>query len=337
MRNHARPPIPIRTPGDVPQGKPVTNEPAAPRLNARQLAFRSVRLVLAGALVSFAARYARTAITTASSEQAYINAEITALRAPIAGQVRLDLSGSGRAIRAGEVLFRVENARFGNEQAVSQLNFVSELADRLQAESEEAALRLERQEEVTQLHEKMFAEQILPRLEMIEERSKLALARTILTNKLALAKKAAERVAELTRQVELQQSAVVTMPFDGVAWTIRARDGAQLAQNETAVEVINPRRIWVDAFFHDRHADKLSVGTDVSVETQSGEVLSRGRVESVRAGVGRIPFDGVAAVSAADNAPRRIAVRVRLESKTPFEANEFLGVGRNVVVKVTRP
>lgn len=316
---------------EMAKGKSMANQP---RINARQLAFRCVRLTLAGGLVSCAVMYARTALITARSEQAYINAEITGLRAPIAGQVRLEPIASGRTIRAGAALFSIENARFGNEQAVSQLNFVTELADRLQAESEEAAVRLERQEEVTRLHGKMFAEQILSRLELIEEQSKLALARTILTNKLALAKKAAERVSELTRQVQLQHNAIVTMPFDGLAWTVPAKNGAQLALNETVIEVFNPSRIWVDAYFNDRHANKLLVGREVTVETQQGELISRGRVEFVRAGVGRIPFDGVTAVSPSEYAPRRIAVRVRLESGVPFAASQFFGLGRNVVVRV---
>ena len=316
---------------EIANGRSTVKEP---RINVRQLAFRCVRLTLAGGLVSCAVMYARTALTTARSEQAYINGEITALRAPIAGQVRLEPIASGRTIRAGETLFSIENPRFGNEQAVSQLNFVTELAERLQAESEEAAVRLERQEEVTRVHEKMFAEQILSRLELIEEQSKLALARTVLTNKLTLAKKAAERAADLTRQVQLQQNAVVKMPFDGLAWTVPAKNGAQLALNETAIEVINPSRIWVDAYFNERHASKLLVGSQVTVETPQGELISRGRVEFVRAGVGRIPFDGVTAVSPSDYTQRRIAVRVRLESEIPFEASQFFGLGRNVVVRV---
>ena len=309
-----------------------TGNPLRP--NIRQRLFRCVRLTLAGGLVSCAVMYARSVLTTARSEQAYINGEITALRAPIPGQVRLEPPGSGRALQAGATLFSIENVRFGNEQAAAQLNWVTELAQRLQAEGDEAAVRLQRQDEVTRIHEKMYAEGIIPRLEVIEEQAKLALAGTILTNKLALAKKAAERLAELTQQVQLQQSAVVKMPFDGVAWTVPAKNGAQVAINETVVEVIDPGKIWVDAFFHERHAEKLVVGSEVNVETERGEFVCRGRVESVRSGVGRIAYEGVAAVSPTEYTQRRVSVRVRLEDATPFEASQFFGVGRSVVVTV---
>jgi multidrug resistance efflux pump len=303
-----------------------------PRLIARQRLFRCVRLTLAGGLVSCAMIYARSVFTTARSEQAYINGEITALRAPIPGQVRLEPFGSGRTIRAGATLFRIENARFGNEQAAAQLNWVTELAQRLQAESQEAAMRLQRQEQVTRIYEKMWADQIIPRLDLLEEQSKLAFAATVLTNKLALAKKAAERLAELTEQVQLQQSAVVRMPFDGLVWAVPAKTETQVAVNEAVLEVINPGRMWVDAFFHERHAKKLLIGSEVTVETQQGDFRCRGRVELVRAGVGRIAYDGLAAASPMEHTQRCIAVRVRLEEATPFEANHFYGMGRSVVV-----
>jgi multidrug resistance efflux pump len=301
-------------------------------LNGRQIVFRCVRLTLAGVLVSSAAMYARTVFTTARSEMAYINAEITTLRAPIAGQVRLEPIGSGRAVAAGSALFTVENARFGNEQALAQLNWAQQSAEQLQAESEEAVVRLRHQEEVTRIHEKMFSEQVIPRLQLIEERSKRDLASAVLSNKAFLAAKAAARVAELTRQVELQHTAAVAMPFAGVPWTTSAKNGAQLAVNEPVVEVINPAQMWVDAFFAERHSSKLAIGAEVDVKTPRGEVIGRGHIESVRAGVGRIPFEGVAAVSPSEYTAQRVAARVRLDSMTPFPASEFFGVGRGVVV-----
>jgi multidrug resistance efflux pump len=294
--------------------------------------FRSVRLVAAGALVATAAVYARTAVITARSDHAYINAEITALRAPIAGQVRIEAFAPGRTIRMDSPLFTIENARFGNEQAVAQLNWATESAERLRAESDEAAVRLRHQEEVTRLHEKMFAEQVIPRMQLIEEQAKRDLEAAVLSNKVALAQKATERVAELTKQAQLQQAAAVTMPFDGVAWASPAKTGAQIAVNEPVLEVINPKQMWVDAYFPERHAGKLRVGAEVKVETARGDLIGRGTVETVRAGVGRIPFDRVAAVSPIEYVAQRIAVRVRLNSRLPFEASEFFGVGRSVVV-----
>jgi multidrug resistance efflux pump len=320
----------VRAPVPAPAAPAASVE--APELNARHILFRSLRLIVAAALVTCAAMYARTALTVTRSERAYINAEITPLRAPIAGQVRIESFAPGEMIRASSPLFSIENARFGNEQALAQLNWATESAERLHAEADEAAVRLRHQEEVARLHEKMFAEQIIPRMQLIEEQSKRDLNAAVLSNKLALAQKAAQRVAELTKQSQLQQAAAVTMPFDGVAWASPAKNGAQIAVHEPVVEVINPQQIWVDSFFSERHARKLKVGAEVKIETPRGELIGRGAVETVRAGVGRIPFERIAAVSPVEYVAQRIAVRVRLNSATPFHSSEFFGVGRSVIV-----
>ena len=325
-------PVPSERKNGNPMAQPAPEISEDRKFSVRRFTFRCLRVTLAGAIITTATVYTRNSLTTARSAQAYINGEITALRAPIPGQIRIEAIASGRTLRAGTALFQIENARFGNEQALSQLNWVTELAQRLRAESEEAAVRYRQQEQVLRVHERMFAEMIIPRLELVEEQNKLALAGTVMTNKLVLAQKADERVAELKKQAELQETALVTMPFDGAAWAIPARNGAQVALHETVLEVINPERVWVDAFFHERHTDKLAIGNVVIISTPDGAPIGRGVVESIRGGVGRIPFDGVVAVASDNHSQKRVAVRVRLESENPFDASQFFGVGRNVVV-----
>ncbi|HKS37252.1 MAG TPA: HlyD family efflux transporter periplasmic adaptor subunit [Verrucomicrobiae bacterium] len=287
---------------------------------------------MAAALLSGGMLYARAIFTTATSDQAYINAEITALRAPIDGQLFLEASGSGRMLSAGAALFRIKNPRFGNQAAVSQLNWVKELAERLRVEGDEAAIRFQTQKEIYELHQKLFAEKLISRLAFLEEQTRLALAGSALTNKQAQAAQAEERCREMEGQVALQKEAAVAMPFDGIVWSVPARNGAQVSVHEAVLEVVDPKRVWVDAFFHERHAEKFAVGTPVNVRTIDRNAVWCGTVESVRGGVGRIPYDGVTAVSPGDYTRRRIAVRVRMNSDSPFDASRFLGVGRSVVV-----
>jgi membrane fusion protein (multidrug efflux system) len=298
----------------------------------RQTIFRCARLVLAGALVSSAGIYARKCFTTATSERAYINGEITAVRAPIAGQLHFERIEPGKLVRAGSPLFSIENARFGNQEAMSQLNWVKELAERLRTESDEAALRFRQQQEVYPLQEKLYAEKLISRLMLLEEQNKLELARAAMDSRQALAIRAEQRAAEVLKQVELQKTAIIQMPFDGAAWAVRSKTGAEISLHETVVELIDPKHLWVDAFFHERHAQKLAVGATVHVRAIDGGEVCTGTVESVRAGVGRIAFAGETAVAPGGYAPRRIAVRVRLDSDSALSAGEFFGVGRSVVV-----
>src|SRR5262249_19344258 len=116
-------------------------------VNTRRLFFRALRLALSGALLSSAAFYTREVVEQATSEQAYINGEITGLRAPISGQLNLQ-AAPGHVLRAGDTIFTIENPRVGNQEVSSQLNWVTESAERLQAEGEETALRFKQQEEV---------------------------------------------------------------------------------------------------------------------------------------------------------------------------------------------
>ena len=256
---------------------------------------RATRMAISLRRVVTRAKSRFVTLTSATSEQAYINAEMTVLRAPIEGQLRLEPVQPGARIVRGATLFRVENPRFGNQEAMAQSNWLRELTGRLQAEADEAAVRCQQQEQVYRLHEKMHEEKLISRLAFLEEETKLALARTALTNKLVQARQAEARAREVERQVELQKEAMVQMPFDGVAWTIPAKSGAQLAAHEPVLQVIDPRRIRVDAFFHEKYAPKLRVGARVTIRALDGGDHWPGRVESVRGGVGRIAFEDFAA------------------------------------------
>jgi multidrug resistance efflux pump len=319
------------SPSPVPRA--VENTPAPSR--ARQLAFRCVRILVAAGILSTVAFYTREFVDHPGSEQAYINGEITALRAPIAGQVQFDALAPGHSLPAGMELFTIENTRFGNQEVAAQLNFAGESVERLQAESEEAALRFKQQEEVYRIHQKLYDEKVLSRLALLEEQTKLEVAGAVMTNKQTLAVQARDRCATIKRQVELQRAAVVKMPFDGVAWAVSAKNGAEVSTHETVVEILDPKRIWVDAFFQEKHAQKLAIGTAVEVRTADGAVRCGGTVEWVRAGVGRIPCEGTAAVAPGDYIRRRVAVRVKLDAECAFRGNEFFGVGRSVIVTVS--
>ena len=326
QQNGPPPPAPAALPAEA---------KGSPPGQTRRIFFRAFRLALSGGLMWSVVFYTRDVVDQARSEQAYINGEITGLRAPISGQLHLE-TASGRLLRAGDNVFSIENTRFGNQEVSSQLNWVTESAERLEAESDEAALRFKQQEEIYRVHQKLFDEQVLSRLVLLEEQTKLEVARAAMTNKQTLAAQAKERWRNTQRQVELQRAATVKMPFDGVAWAVPAKNGAEVSTHETILEVLDPKRIWVDAFFAEKHLQKIEVGTAVQVRTLDGAFRCDGVVELVRAGVGRIPYEGQAAVNLGESPRRRVAVRIRLDAGHAFTSSEFFGVGRNVFVTLAR-
>lgn len=298
----------------------------------RRLLFRGVRLLLAGGLGLGATYLAQRQLTEVRSDQAFLNAPITALRASIAGQLQMEPLEPGAAVRCGQLLFRVENPRFGNLEAMSQLNWVQELVDRLRVESIEAELRHTKQEQIFQHHAALFREKLVSRLEYLEEESKAALCQAAMTQKRDQLRAAEARRREVDQHLALQKQAVTTMPFDGVVWAVRAQQGGEVNAQEPVLHVFDPKRAWVDAFLHEKHADKFQAGTAVLIRTVDGRETWRGRVDSVRAGVGRMDPESCVAVPAGDLSRRRIAVRVKLDSPPPFNASQFFGVGRSVVV-----
>lgn len=328
---------PMTSPGGTQEWKQVRNsstgDPESERAAARRrFVFRCVRLTLAGGMLLGAGTYARNTFLSLTSERAYISAELTELRAPIDGQLLLEPVRPGTQISAGTVLFRVENLRYGNAGAMSQFSWVRELAERLKVENEDAVVRYQQQERLFQIHEKLYREKLISALAFLEEETKLALARTAMTNKQAQLGQAEARCWEVERQLALQKEAVVAMPFDGTAWSIAARNGAQVSTHESVLQIIDPERIWVDAFFDERHAGKFAVSTPVVVRTADGKGTWQGRVESIRGGVGRIPSENFAAGGQGESMRRRISVRVKMDPPKLYDASQFFGVGRSVVV-----
>lgn len=298
----------------------------------RRQVFRGFRLLLAGGLGLAAACLVQRQWTQVQSDQAFLNASITALRAPFTGQLQMEPMEPGTVLQSGQPVFRVENPRFGNLEAMAQLNWIQELVDRLRAETTEAELRDARQEQIFQHHESLFRGKLVSRLEYLEEESKVALCHAALTQKRERLRAAEARSQAMERHLELQRQSVATMPFAGVVWALLPQEGGEVSAQETVLRVFDPKRIWVDAFMHEKHAGKFQAGTPVLVRTLDGREKWAGRVESIRAGVGRMDPEGCVAVPPGELSRRRIAVRVKLEAAPPFSAAEFFGIGRSVVV-----
>lgn len=302
----------------------------------RRAAFRGFRLLSAGGLILTAAFFGRDVFFSVESDQAYINAPILSVRAPIGGRLQLDALEPGTPITQGTTLFRVENLRFGNLETMSQLNWIRESVERLRAELAEAELRFAKQEQVFQHHDKLYQRELIPRLEHLEQENKVELCRATTTSKRDHLRSAEMRQTELERHLALQKQAEVAMPCDGVIWAVSAQDGSELAPHEAVLLALDPRRIRVDAFVHEKNAERFQVGARVSVRMVDSKETWPGRVESVRAGVGRVDHESLVAVPAGQVSRRRVAVRVKLDAPPPFAATQFYGVGRSVIVGVLR-
>ena len=268
------------------------------------------------------------------SDQAYINGTITSRAQPIAGQLQLEPLEPGRPVSAGATLFRVENLRFGNLEAMSQLNWIRELVDRLTRGSRRCQSALLEAAVIFKHFEALFKDK-LTRASRVHRggiKSGTVPGRSEPEKRSASFDRSS--VARSRTHLALQRQAAVTMPFDGVVWAVRVQNGAEIGAHETVLHLMDPARLWVDAFVHEKHVDKFQVGIPVIVRTVDGKESWKGQVESVRAGVGRLDPESCVAVPPGELSRRRVAVRVRLDTAPPFTACQFFGVGRSVVVSL---
>ena len=300
----------------------------------RRTVFRTFRVMLALGLLAGLGFLGWRALTVVVSDQAYINAEIVPVRAPIAGELHMAALAPGANIEAGTPLLRVENAQFSSTPMASELNRMQELIDRLRAECEEAEARLPKMEEIYKHAAALKRDRLMSPVQFLEEDAKLTSAKAGAEKRreqLALAEK---RRAALEKQAAALQSRTLRAPFDGVVWAAPAQDGALIQQHEPVLQLIDPKQVWVDAYLPERHAGKFRVGMTVTVRLLDDRRALEGRVESLRGGVGRIPFGHAGAVAPGEFSQRRIALRVRLQSPNPFSASEFYGVGRSVALEL---
>ena len=314
------------------QVKPVRRSGFA--ITPRQTFFRAVRTVLALSLMAGLGYAGWRALTIVETDQAYLNAEIVSVQAPIAGELHLSKLQPGAAVTSGTPLFRIENPRFAATPIATELTRVQELLERLRVESAEADAQLPKLEEIFKHAAALNREKLMSPMQFMQEDAKLALARKsaeLKREQLALSQ---AKLATLESQATGLKEATVTSAFDGVVWAAPMHDGALAEGHETILQVIDPKRVWVEAFLPERHATKFHVGAIVTVRLLDDERVFRGCVESVRAGVGRIPVGNTPAVAPGEFTQRRIAVRIGLISENPLTASEFYGVGRSVTVDI---
>ena len=255
------------------------------------------------------------------------------MRAPIGGELHTALE-AGAEVAAGAPLLRVENPRFANTEIASEQGRMQEMIERLRVECEEIEARLPKLEEIFKHATAMRGEKLMSPVQFMEEEARLAVARVSLEKKREQLQLAEQRCAALAKQVAAIKESSVAAPFEGVVWSASQQDGALVQANESVFQLVNSKRLWVDAFLPERHAAKFQVGMSVKVRLVDGGQVLQGCVESVRAGVGRIPFGNTAVVPAGEFTQRRIAVRVRIASENPFTASEFYGVGRSVSLEM---
>ena len=300
--------------------------------NFRAGVFRIVRVTLIVLILIGTAVWLRGVMTSLESEQAVINAEIVQIRTPIAGQIRMNNIRPGMLLKKGDPLFTVENLHFGDRESVSQYNSLLSQADALQGEVLGAKNSVGQEEITLQKDQQLYDMGGIARIVLQESQKRYANAKDIVKSKEDQLVRTQARVKEMGAQSALQKESVITMPENGLVWSIAGKPGEQVDADHLVMEIINPAHIWVDAFFSERRVNELHPGLSAVVSSLDSSAKWSGSLESVRAGVGRLAYDTTVAVPPPEMVKRQLAVRVDVAWKQPFGPEAFYGVGRSVQV-----
>ncbi len=299
--------------------------------------FRIFRVTVVVLVLIGTATWIRRSMTSVESEQAVINAEILQIRTPITGILEMKEIRPGMALKQGTPLFRVENPRFGDRESVTQYNALQTLSESLRSELMGAEQTLLAAKVALSRNRDLYKDKLIARREVeIDEMNVSSGEKLVAAKKEQLARSEA-RTREMANQMDLQKQCTGTMPIDGVVWSISGKTGEQLDSNTKVLEILNPSRVWVDAFFAERFAGELRPGLEAQIHSLDGTMTWKGTLGSVRAGVGRLAYDTTVAVPPPETAKRQIAVRVEATGSERFEAIEFFGVGRSVLVTFNKP
>jgi len=243
-----------------------------------------------------------------------VAADVVAVTPDVSGLVSEVAVQDNQVVRRGDVLFRIDPARF--ELAVRQADAV--VAER-QADMVEAAREASRSNRLDTLSVSEEKQQ---------QRVSLA-ARAVALYRQALADR---DVAALNLQ-----RAVVRSPVDGVVSNFDLRPGDYATAGHSVLAMIDSATLRVDGYFEETKLHAIHVGDPVTVRLMGARDVLHGRVQSMSAGVEN--RDRASGGLLADINPTFSWVRLaqRIPVRVVFDhlpANPGLVVGRTATVAI---
>ncbi len=271
-----------------------------------------------------------------TSEQAFINTKLVILRSNISGIVHFSDFGIGTLLEHGKEVFEISNPRFGNTEANTQYNTLQNLIDSVENEISQNTLYIERYEVDYQRFKRLQEDGGVAKRDFEEVENTLSVLKSTVENKKKQLIHLQQRFTEMSSQLELQKNSKGSTPCKGVVWAVLAKDGEQVDAGDELLQLVNPEEVWVDAFFSERFAAMLRPGMRVVVSALGSKDKWDGEIVFMRGGTGRVMYNSAVEIPPTALTRRLISVRVKVDWQNKFNASEFYGVGRSMVVSYRR-
>lgn len=300
----------------------------------------------------------------ASTDNAYVQQDKVAVSADVAGRIVEVAVREDQAVRAGDLLFRIDPAPY--QIAVSQADAaianaqvaVATLAANYQgtgADITAARDAIAQAQEDYGRQSALMKRGFTTRARLEQSQHALEQARARLGNAQATAAEAraklgsgaalpgevpavaAARVQRAKASLDLARTAVRAPVGGTISQADRLQVGQMMVSGLPAVSIVASRRSWVEANFKETDLAKMRVGqaAEVSFDAYPGLTL-RGHVASIGAGTGS-EFSVIPAQNATGNwvkVTQRVPVRIAIDEASPRQL--IAGISADVRVDVRR-
>jgi membrane fusion protein (multidrug efflux system) len=335
----------------------------------RKLVIRSALLVIiAAAAIGGGTYWWRTARFLESTDNAYVEGDISVVSPQVEGKVATVTVGDNQAVHAGDVLATIEDAdyraRVAQAQAAvaaaaasvatidSQVTWQQTKIDEVKADERSADAELQRAKTVYDRYKKMIVDKVIGTQDLDEATASYLKAQAAVTataaqlaaeqtqlgvyqasRREAEAKQAEAAASQQLAQIDLDRT-VIRAPIDGVIGNRAVRVG-QYVKAGTQLLSLVPNAVHIVANFKETQLDHMRPGqqVEISVDAFPDHKLA-GTIESFAPASGA-EFSLLPEENATGNFTkivRRVPVRIALPAGNPL--NGLLRPGLSVVVDV---
>lgn len=146
------------------------------------------------------------------------------------------------------------------------------------------------------------------------------------------------QLVSTSKELQVQQIVSVLAPTTGVIWSIDTQPQEKVEANKLIIQLLNCNNLWVEAFVNETDANKLVIGQAAEIILSGlGKTQWKGRVETIRAGTGRIEVGQYVVEPPPEISRRQLPVRVatvriKVDWHKPPKIGDFCLAGRSVNV-----
>jgi multidrug resistance efflux pump len=148
---------------------------------------------------------------------------------------------------------------------------------------------------------------------------------------LAEIKTATSQADQLNSPIQKMRSSKIITPVEGVVWNVNAYTNEYVGPEESVLEVLDCKNLWVDTYVKEAHLANLDLKAPVQISLMSHPELGtmKGTISLVRTGVGRVTVqEGVAVPN--DKQKSQALIRMNVSWPTQPDPNNSCYVGTSI-------